>query len=648
MREKIRRWLGLDETSEYVERYFEDSNAKASIYMSVIIVILEGWMIISLMYRLLFVDSFTRSSTWVVTHFLSYIALFASGCMALVYADKYLQGKVRRNKSRHSTTLWLFCCVCILFGIFISYSDYGKGEQIFTFITMVLFVVCLLVWKPIVSFCMLSVSFLSFYILMCQYGTPSYGTKTNFFILWISVLVTSISNFYQKRVEAEKDESVEEATAKIKKVAMIDEMTGVANMNFFRTRAAEILFDKGTNPGSLIFLFLDIENFKAVNEKYGFESGNAFLKKISVAIMEQFPDALIARQGDDHFVILTSRKDLTERLEYLRAMIFDFDPDLQIGLKTGGYIPHSRDCDPHIACDNARYACESIKKKFDQDYCVYDSALSEEFKMKQYIVNNVDHALDSGHIKVYYQPVVWAKDRKLCGYEALVKWEDPTYGFLSPGLFIPILEEYRQVHKVDMIVIDTVCRDIHNLIKAKRPAVPVSLNFSRLDFELTDVVDLIESCVQKYNVPRNMLHVEVTESALSEYLNTLQDDLDRLRKLGYPLWLDDFGSGYSSLNVLKDFTFDVMKIDMVFLSSFEKNKEKSMAVIKNVVNLANDLGITTLTEGVETLEEAEYLKQVGCERLQGYLFGKAMPLKEIMIKIGAGTLKVSEEFLNND
>ncbi|MCR5529369.1 MAG: EAL domain-containing protein [Saccharofermentans sp.] len=648
MKDRIKRWLGLDKTSDYVERYFEDSNARASIYMSVIIVILEGWMIISLMYRLMFTPEFVKTSTWVITHFLSYIALFSSGCMALVYADKYLQGKVKRNKNRHSTTLWLFCCVCILFGIFISYSDYAKGEQIFTFITMVLFVVCLLVWKPIVSFCMLSVSFAAFYILIRQYGETSYAMKTNFLILWISVLVTSISNFYQKRVEAEKDESVEEATSRIKKAAMIDEMTGVANMNFFRVRAAEILNDKDTNPGSLIFLFLDIENFKAVNEKYGFESGNAFLKKIALVMTDEFPEALIARQGDDHFVILTERKNMMDRLESLRALIFDFDPELQIGLKAGGYIPHNRTCDPHIASDNARYACESIKKKFDQDYCVYDTKLSEEFKMKQYIVNNVDQALDSGHIKVHYQPVVWAKNRKLCGYEALVKWEDPTYGFLSPGLFIPILEEYRQVHKVDMIVIDTVCRDIHSLIASKRPAVPVSLNFSRLDFELTDVVDLIESCVQKYNIPRNMLHVEVTESALSEYIDTLQDDLDRLRKLGYPLWLDDFGSGYSSLNVLKDFSFDVMKIDMVFLSSFEKNKEKSMAVLKNVVNLANDLGMRTLTEGVETLEEAEYLKEVGCERLQGYLFGKAMPLKDIMIKIGAGTLKVSEEYLNND
>ena len=646
MKDKIKRWLGLDESSEYVNHYFEESNARASIYMSVIIIILEGWMIINLAYRLMFDTVFARGEQWILTHFIAYVALFASGCGALIYADRYIHGKIKHGKGSHSLTLWLFCIVCTLFGIFISYSDYGNGEQILTFIAMELFVVCLLVWKPITSFCVLSVSFLAMYLMMSQFGRPSFATRINFFILWITVLVTSISNDHQKKVEAEKDESVDTVTAQIRRAAMIDEMTGLANMNFFRKRAAEILLEKGVNPGSKIFLFLDIENFKAVNEKYGFESGNAFLTKIAGAMAEAFPDALIARQGDDHFVILADRKGHKEKLESLRALVYDFDSDLQLGLKTGGFVPHDAGCDPHVACDNARYACESIKKKFDQDYCEYDNKLSDEFSMKQYIVNNVDHALDNGHIKVYYQPVVWAKNRKLCGYEALVKWEDPTYGFLSPGLFIPILEEYRQVHKVDMIVIDNVCRDLRRLIDTKKPAVPVSINFSRLDFELTDVVDLIESCAQQYNIPRNMLHVEVTESALSEYINTLQDDLDRLRNLGYPLWLDDFGSGYSSLNVLKDFEFDVMKIDMVFLSSFKTNKEKSKAVLKNVVQMANDLGMHTLTEGVETLEEAEYLKQIGCERLQGYLFGKAMPIEDALVKIAAGTLPVSEEFIN--
>ena len=164
---------------------------------------------------------------------------------------------------------------------------------------------------------------------------------------------------------------------------------------------------------------------------------------------------------------------------------------------------------------------------------------------------------------------------------------------------------------------------------------------------MTDVVGLLDSCIRKYNISPEMIHVEVTESALSDNLESLHKDLDALKAMGFPLWLDDFGSGYSSLNVLKDFTFDVMKIDMVFLSSFkDKNKtQKTKAVLKNIVSMANDLGMHTLTEGVETVEEAEYLKSIGCERLQGYLFGKPMPLKEALVKITAGLLPVSEEFI---
>lgn len=427
--------------------------------------------------------------------------------------------------------------------------------------------------------------------------------------------------------------------------AVRDELTDTANMSFFRKRASEILSDPETNYRSMIFLYLDIENFRPLNEKYGFEAGNSFLKKIASKIIDTFYDGLVGRQGDDHFVVLCGKYKVEEKLSEIRSYIYDMGFDTQTGLKAGGYPVRIRLTDPAAACDKARYACVSIKKHYDRDYCEYDTELDNQFIMRQYIVNNVDAAIDRGDIKVFYQPVCWSKNRKLCGYEALTKWEDGKHGFIPTPLFIPVLEEYHQVHKVDMVVIETVCRDIRWLLDNGRPAVPVSLNFSRLDFELTDVVSLLVECTDRYKIPHDMIHVEVTESALSDNLDSLHKDLDELKRLGFPLWLDDFGSGYSSLNVLKDFAFDVMKIDMVFLSSFYEKPEKTKAVLKNVVSLANDLGMHTLTEGVETQDEAEYLKSIGCERLQGYLFGKPMPLKDALVKIQAGTLPVSEEYL---
>ena len=181
-------------------------------------------------------------------------------------------------------------------------------------------------------------------------------------------------------------------------------------------------------------------------------------------------------------------------------------------------------------------------------------------------------------------------------------------------------------------------------IDNNRVIVPVSLNFSRLDFELMDVCDVLEEYVNKYNINKDYLHIEITESALSENFELLSKSIDRIKKSGYTVWLDDFGSGYSSLNVLKDYEFNVIKIDMKFLSNFEENS-KSKDIIETIIELSNKLGMKTLTEGVETLKQAEYLKQIGCGRLQGYLFGKPFKLDEFEKKIENKEFIVSKEIL---
>lgn len=642
MAEKIKKWLGIGDTSPYVQSYFDSSNIRASVYMSIMMVALETWMIVNLL-GIISGDDTSISSTWIILQICTFIMLFLTGILTLKTSENYLNGKIT---GREKYIIVLFCVISVLFGIFISSSDYGRGEQIFTFVTIMLFTSCFLVWKPVISIFTVTLAFIAQYACMCLFGEVSAMTTVCYAILWISILIVSINNYKQKLAEALKADTADSATNKLNQNSVMDQMTGLANMDFFRRRAKEIITDSEIKAKYKVFLFFDIENFKVVNSKYGFSAGSAFLVRLANAMTDFFPDALIARQADDHFVVLTDRKDSMERIEAVRKYVYDFDPEINIGLKVGAYIPKDDQCDPIVAIDCARSACQSIKKRYECDYCEYDNAMDEDLQLRQYIVNSVDTALDNGDIMVYYQPVVWSRNRKLCGFEALVKWNDPTHGFLSPGLFIPVLEEYRQVHKVDMIVVDTVFRNLRKMKDMGLPVVPVSLNFSRLDFELTDVVDLLESCVQTYGIERDLIHVEVTESAVSDNLDSLKRDLKKLKSLGYPLWLDDFGSGYSSLNVLKDFDFDVVKIDMVFLSSFEKQEEKTKAVLKNVVQMCSDLGMMALTEGVETVAQSMYLHSIGCDKLQGYLFGKPMPLNEIIMKINAGTLMVSEEFID--
>jgi len=646
MRDKIKHWLGIDQTSPSVKKYFESANVRSSIYMAIIVAALESYMIIWLFSYLH--GDVTRSFSWIVTHLISYIILFVTAAVVMIYGDHFLHSSVKDRRTG-KVALVVFSAICIIFGIYISTGDYERGEQILTFITMAMFVVGLLTWKPITSFFALTASFIAMYICMRHVSHVSFADNVNYFTLWVAMMATAYSNYHQRRSEAEKEERLIETNEHFKRMTAVDDLTGVASMRFFRVSAEGILKEQDVKPEDRSFLFLDIENFKAYNEKFGFDMGNAFLIDYAKKLQEIFDGSLVARQADDHFVVLTDKAGVEEKAAEMTSWVYGYSDSAQIGLKVGAYSPTDDSIDPNMACDYARYACNSIKKRYDQDFKEYDKSLDDEFKLRQYIVNNVDTALDNGHLRIQYQPVVWAKNRKLCGYEALAKWQDPEMGNIPPGIFIPILEEYRQVHKLDMVVVETVCSDLRMLMDGKKPTVPVSLNFSRLDFELTDVVSILESCVSRYNIPRNYLHVEVTESALSEGAGTLRDDLQRLRDLGYPLWLDDFGSGYSSLNVLKDYQFDVMKIDMKFLSGFSDlaTKSKSKAVLNNVVRMAKDLGMRTLTEGVETPEQADYLREIGCERLQGYLFGKAMPLERAQVKIAAGTLVVADEYLGD-
>ena len=629
-----------------MREYMVSSNTRAILYMSALVLAIA--IIIIVKYTLIHCAGLDSSQTSYFTHMVLCVVVIFTCALSFSYANKDLLNiKTNRLAPLSYSTVIIFSAVCLMFGFFISLNEFRDEGTIMIFVAMELIVICILAWRPFVSITIVAGTFGLFYLMLFLETGVSLGSRfiTGYVIIAISIIVTSISAYSQKHNEALKDETLMATNRHLAETAVKDELTGAANMSFFRKRAIEILKDPQTQYLRQVFVYLDVENFRPINEKYGFDAGNSFIKKFAGQIIDVFYDGLVGRQGDDHFVVLCDKEDLEKRITALRMYIYDCGFDTQTGLKAGGYMVKDRNIDPTVACDRARYACNSIKKHYDQDYCEYDEKLDNKFIMRQYIVNNVDAAIDRGDIKVYYQPVCWAKNRKLCGYEALSKWEDRKYGFLPTSLFIPVLEEYHQVHKIDMVVVETVCRDLRWLMDNGRPAVPVSLNFSRLDFELTDVVDLLCSCTRKYNILPEMIHVEVTESALSDKLESLHRDLDRLKSLGFPLWLDDFGSGYSSLNVLKDFSFDVMKIDMVFLSSFHEKEEKTKAVLKNVVSMANDLGMHTLTEGVETIEAAEYLKSIGCERLQGYLFGKPMPLKEALVKITAGTLPVSEEYI---
>ena len=583
----------------------------------------------------------------------------------LTYEFLYSDRSQRRASIYGQFLNVIFALICLGFGIETSVYDVSKERQILCFVTMAIYAACLLIWKPYASFIILSVFFLYFYHewepIMKANESPHAqkileANQINYFTFWIALVMVSVSIYQQRLTEAKKDENLTKAHDLMKKLAVQDELTGLSNMYQFVQDAERVMSESQENR---IYLFINIDNFKNYNDKYGYPAGNEFLRKVAHIISDGFPGEPVARQSDDHFVVLTTTDDLDERISSVRNSVININREIYVDLKVGSYMPGKNitestkliinpGCqpeqenpagvitDPHIAVDRARFACGLIKNKFDKYYLEYDAKVDRDFHKRQYVVNNIDTAIENGYIQVYYQPVVWSESHTLCSCEALARWIDPEYGFLAPNDFIPVLEEYRQIHKLDKCIWEMVCRDIHDVTEAGLKPIPVSLNISRLDFELMDTPAVLEDLVKKYKLHKHDIHIEITESALADDMGRLQRDLARIKNDGFSIWLDDFGSGYSSLNVLKDYSFDVLKIDMKFLSSFNDN-EKSKIILNTIVDLATKLGMYSLTEGVETNDEALFLEEIGCGRLQGYYFGKPMPIEDIMAKIKDGT-----------
>ncbi|MBP5358168.1 MAG: EAL domain-containing protein [Treponema sp.] len=634
---KIKKFIGADKHSPYINGYFDKSNIRSAVYVSSVIIILEVFMIINISARQLFEET-RRSTEWLIIHITCFSVLLLTALVLFIYSIRHIK-KLSSNRVLWEAIKYVFSIVALVFGIYISYLDYQKGEQFITLMTMTIFVFSFVVWRPIYSFLLLSLTYAVFFWLCNRFMPATFATKINLFIVFISLLMSAINAYHQKLKEAEKGEKLDHAHGILLKLSISDEVTGIANMHYFRSQAMDMLHDESVDVSTLIFLFLDIENFKTLNEKYGFWEGNEFLKEFADMLNKVFKDSVVAHFSNDNFVVLTKNEAIYEKIQTLKRNMLGTKYDVRIGLKVGGYRPKDRECLPVIACDHARYACYSIKKHYNHDYCEYDNSMAGNFYKKQYIIHNIDNAIKKENIKVYYQPVVNANTGRLCGLEALARWDDCEYGFLAPSDFIQTLEEYYQIYKLDLYVLEKVCR---NFVYAKEKGLtllPVSLNFSKLDFDTTNLVDDVEKCLKKYNVDRNMIHIEITESTLSENDEKLKAILKIFRDNGYALWLDDFGSGYSGLNVLKEYDFDMMKIDMKFLSGFSGN-QKARFILKNIITMAKELGMSTLTEGVETDEAYQFLKENGCEQIQGFLFGKPMSEEELYEKLEAGVYKM--------
>ena len=407
-----------------------------------------------------------------------------------------------------------------------------------------------------------------------------------------------------------------------------DSLTGLFGHKTFRDMVDSLLeVEKPTTPEDhrRSLVYFNVENFKHYNQRYGFAAGDTLLQHLAASIEQAFPDSVCARYAADQFAVFTQINTVSDSVRRVRAAFRSEHKDTSIWLRAGYYTLLPNDTDAGVACDRAKLACDELRGRRDAFICEYDNHLQHELQWRRYVLEHFDEALEKGWLRAYCQPIVRVATGETCDVEVLARWIDPTEGVVPPFEFIPVLEEARIVHKLDLAILRDVCRSCRELEDAGKPYLSPSINLSRLDFELCDIVTEVEKILEEYGIPRSRVAIEVTESALVGNHEFLGSEIDRFRAEGFEVWMDDFGSGYSSLNVLKDYTFDLVKIDMAFLRGLEES-EQARIMLAKVIDMAKELGIKTLVEGVETKAQYNFLRSLGCGRVQGFYFGVPSPL----------------------
>ena len=405
-----------------------------------------------------------------------------------------------------------------------------------------------------------------------------------------------------------------------------DTLTGLLCRASFLEKAANDIPDILKRFGHAVIITLDLKDMKGFNSSYGQEAGDRLLCGIADILKQHFGIEHCSRFGEDRYYVYTRAVGIDIELSGIIKQIQNMNNGHTLPVRMGICAINSDGLSVDIACDRARMACDTLRESYDSGFVWFDEKLADENTKKEYILKNLDTAIAKGWIQVYLQPVIRTLTGELCGFEALSRWMDPKYGLLLPGDFIKILEQSRLTHKLDNYVVLKVVKLLRERQDNELPVVPVSINISRADFVVNDSVSYITEVVNRYGIRKNLINIEITETAMVSDNGIISTAIDRFHDEGFSVWMDDFGSGYSSLNVLKDFTFDQIKIDMAFFKNFN---ERSKTIVTMMIEMAKKLGIHTLAEGVENYELLNFLRSVGCEKIQGHFLGKAMPCEEI-------------------
>lgn len=404
-----------------------------------------------------------------------------------------------------------------------------------------------------------------------------------------------------------------------------DRLTGLYSKEYFYQKVQERLSEDTEHDYRIICS--NIENFKLVNDVFGTQAGDRLLMEIADIARDMVGSTgFCGRLGADRFLCL-QRPDQGQQ-DFENSKSYETS-DLLKGtvMRWGIYQITDRSVPVEQMCDRAFLAADSIKGQYNRFFAVYDDSLRNSLLREQSITDEMENAVAERQFVVYYQPKYSLKDKCMVGAEALVRWVHPKWGFISPGEFIPLFEKNGFIASLDQYVWEQVCIQLREWQDKGQPILPISVNVSRADVYMGDLENTLMRLVEKYRINPKYLHLEITESAYTENPDKIVNAVEKLRKLGFIVEMDDFGSGYSSLNMISQMKPDILKLDMQFVRN-ETAKPEQQSILNDVIVMAHRMCLSVVAEGVETREQVDRLQAVGCDCVQGFYFAKPMPAAE--------------------
>ncbi|MBE6099127.1 MAG: EAL domain-containing protein [Anaerovibrio sp.] len=433
-------------------------------------------------------------------------------------------------------------------------------------------------------------------------------------------------------IDSEKERSYTIVTARNRAdyeyLSAYDSFTGLLNRDAFCSRAADMISDYPDK--SFDILRINVERFKVINEVFGEVQGDKLLKYIADFLKSvDLKLCLSGRLYADNFVVcFESGNDEAERLMYtLQVVANSFEINHHTVLTFGLYKVVDKSLPVNKMIERANIALNQVNGSHMMPYCVYEDMMWDRMLIEQKIMNELDSALDNDEFSLMLQPKFELENETIIGAEALVRWVNKEGERIQPSLFVPIFEKNGSIYELDKFMWESVCRQIRKWLDEGKKVLPVSVNVSRIDLYDPKLVNVLNKIVERYNVPKELFELEITESAYTGDPQMIISVVENLQKAGFRILMDDFGSGYSSLNMLKDIYIDVLKIDMGFLQRTDRTG-RGTNILAAVVQMADSLKLPTIAEGVETKEQVDLLKSIGCNWAQGFYFSQPISVED--------------------